>query len=240
MVYSDSTNKNGIIQRAESLLGFSDAYISGNATLLKQFTAAVNAYYNKVVVAILESQDEWDFDDSNHTDFPILTSDFVADQQDYSLPSTTLEIKRIEITYDGTNWYKAEPIDVGTISDPTDTTSIASNFNVTEPYYDLQYGSIFLYPIPDINVTGGIKIWITREVDYFTSSDTTQEPGFDETFHEMLPVGAAMDYAVAHQMDVKNDLATLFAGLENKLKSYFGSKQKDRVPIMKAAFVNYK
>ena len=41
----------------------------------------VNKHYNDVHTLILESQDEWDYDDSAYTDYPILTTNLVANQQ---------------------------------------------------------------------------------------------------------------------------------------------------------------
>ena len=80
MQFSDTTNLNGLIQRCELLTGLGDTGISGDATLLKHFTSLINQTYHKVVTMILQSQDEWDFDDKNHTDYPILTTDLVVSQ----------------------------------------------------------------------------------------------------------------------------------------------------------------
>lgn len=241
MQYSDTTNKNGLLQRCEFWTDLGDATISGTAVLKSQFTQGLNNWYHKVVTMILSAQDEWDFDDSNHTDFPVLTTNLVASQQDYSIPVSekVLKIKRMEVTYDGTNWYKAEPLDINEVGHATDTTTISSMFSTSKPYYDVQYGSIFLYPIPTSNVTAGLKIWWTREIDEFTTSDTTQEPGIDEPFHEMLPLGASFDYCVAKGLAKKNDIFTVLQDYEKRLKEFYGSKQKDRKYVMKSAYINY-
>lgn len=238
MQFSDTSNLTGLIQECEDLCLTGTAGISGNTTLLKDFTRKINKWYGKVVTMILQSQDEWDFDDSNYTNFPILTNDLVASQQDYSLPTGALKIKRIEVSFDGVTWKKVEPIDINELGIATDSTSIVNHFNKSEPFYDVQGGSIFLYPIPDANVTGGIKIWISREVDYFTSADTTQEPGFSEAFHEMLALGASYDYCkvrkLAQTTALKNDLLEM----EQRLKQYYGDLQKDRNIQLKSAYKN--
>jgi len=244
MVYSDTTNKNGLMQRMEFWTNLGDANITGNATLKAQMTQGLNNWYHKVVTMILEAQDEWDFDDINHTDFPILTTNLVADQQDYSLPASerVLKIKRAEITYDGTNWYKAEPLDVNELSISTDTTSIANNFDTTTPFYDIQYNSIFLYPIPTSNVTAGLKVWWTREIDEFTTSDTTQEPGIDEPFHEMLALGPSYDWILVNKPDnslLISRIEGLLADYERRLVSYYGRKQQDRNMRLSGAYVDY-
>ena len=79
----------------------------------------LNNSYDDIQTLILQSQDEWDFDDSNNTDFPILTADTVTDQADYALPSGTLKIKRVETTFDGTNWYRVAPLDINEVNNDT-------------------------------------------------------------------------------------------------------------------------
>ncbi len=238
MQFNDTSNLTGLIQECEDLCQTGVAGISGNTNLLKDFTRKINKWYGKIVVMILKVQDEWDFDDSNYTNFPILTNDLAVGQQDYSLPVGTLKIKRVEVSYDGITWKKAEPVDVNELGIATDTTTIASHFNRNEPYYDLQFGSVFIYPIPDVAVTGGIKIWVSREVDYFTSADTTQEPGFDETFHEMLSLGASYDYCKARKLAQTSALKNDLIEMEQRLNQYYADKQKDRNVSLRSAYKN--
>lgn len=225
----------------EYYTGLGDAGISGSTLLKAQFTQSLNNWYHKVVTMILSSMDGWDYDDINHTDFPILTTNLVANQQDYSLPASEkiLKIKRIEITYDGTNWYKAEPMDINERGTGTSTTLIAGDFITSEPKYDIQFNSLFIYPIPDTSVTSGLKIWTTREVDEFTTSDTTQEPGIDEPFHEMLALGASFDFAAIKGLAIKNDLWAMLQDYETRLKKFYGKKEDDRVFQLKSSFIDY-
>lgn len=241
MKFNSTSDGQGLIQECEFLTTLGKAQISGDADRLKDFTRLMNARYHQVITMILASQDEWDFDDSNHTDFPILTTDLVADQPDYALAvaEKILKIKRVEISFDGSNWYRCNPIDINEISDPTDTTTIANRFSQTEPYYDILYGSIFLYPIPTANSTGGLKLWVTREIDEFTTSDTTQEPGIDEPFHRMLAIGASLDWAITKGLSCKTDLQNLWIEYEMRLRNFYGKKQKDRIMILKASYTNY-
>jgi len=238
MQFNETTNLTGLIQDCETLTGLGVAQISGNANRLKEFTRLMNKAVRKVHTMILASQDEWDFDDSNQTDFPILTADTVASQQDYSLP-TSLKIKRLEITYDGTNWVRANPLDINEVSDPTDTTSIANNFDQGKPFYDLQGQSLFLYPIPDTSVTGGLKIWISRDISEFASTDTTKEPGFDAAFHPMVSLLASAEWGLAKGKANAGSLLQLAGDMELRLKQYYGSKQKDRNIVLKPNSIDY-
>lgn len=205
---------------------------------------AINKAYNDIHTMILQSQDEWDFDDSNKTDFPILQTNLMADQQDYAMPSDTLKVKRAEITYDGTNYYKLEPFDIEERGLATDTNSIAGSFNVTEPKYAISAGSIFLYPIPGENVTNGLKLWIFRTVDEFTSAELTTgtaEPGFDRQFHYMISLQASYDFISKRTKDqgTADRILRDFNTMEQRLKQYYGNKQTDRVYSLRSAFVNY-
>lgn len=206
---------------------------------------SINSWYHKVVTMILQSQDGWDFDDTNFTDFPILTTPMVASQRDYAIPVSekVLKIKRLDVTYDGNKYYKAEPIDINEIGvGMGNTTDEDALFDKTKPVYDLITNSIWLYPLADAtDVANGAELRVTwyREIDEFTASDTTQEPGFDEPFHRMLSIGASLDYALAFGLPNKNDLAALMADYEERLKAYYGKKQLDREYILKPAYQNY-
>lgn len=243
MMFNDSSGLTGLVQSCEQWARLGKAQISGNTDRLKRFTQLINNNYHKIVTIILESMDECDFDDPNHgnTGF-IKTYNLVADTQTVTLPVSDkiLKLKRVEVSYDGgTTWYLASPIDVNEYGDVNTSARINSNFSQSSPFYDAQGNYVYLYPIPTANSTGGLKVWITREVDEFTTADTTQEPGIDEPFHEMLAVGASRDYALQEGLSHAADLNAVFQDYEVRLRRYYGSKQLDRRITMKATDENY-
>lgn len=242
MEFSNTSTLNGLVQSCEFWTGKGNAQISGDATALAEFTRLININYNKVVTMILSSMDEWDFDDINHANTGFIkTYDITAGTQYIALPASDkiLKIKRAEITFDGTKWYRLSPIDINEYGGTSDTATIASNFSISQPYYDVHGNYVYIYPVPASTVTGGLKLWITREVDAFVAADTTQEPGIDEPFHEMIAVGASLDYAFAHGLASTNGLAAKFVDYENRIKQYYGSKQEDRAIVMKPSTVNF-
>lgn len=205
--------------------------------------ASVNRYYHKAMTIILRSSDSWDYDDTSNTDFPILTASLVADQQEYTLPTDVLKVKRVEITYDGTNWDKAEPFDINNRSDATDATSIANDFNTTQPFYDVQYGAFFLYPTPTANSTNGLKIWITREITEFTSGDLstgTKKPSIDVMFHEYLSMGPAYEFGLAKGMPQVTRFRDEITRIEQEMTAYYGNKMIDTNMHLAKGYVNYK
>jgi len=202
---------------------------------------AINKAYNDVHIKILQSMDEVDFDDANNTtDFPILTTDLVASQQDYKLPTDVTNVKRLEITFDGTTWNRVTPFDINEDSNGTSTTNINDDFSSENPYYDLMAGSLLLYPIPDTSVTGGLKIWIDRNVTEFTSGDVsagTKEPGFDKQFHNLIALKASIDWLIAKtdNFATSDRLEREALDMEIMLIEQYGRKQKDRNAALGAA-----
>lgn len=241
MKWSDTTGDLGIVQDIDFLVGT-------NATSypLKDKARNSNRWYHRCIDWILESQDDWNFDDANNTsDFPIATADLVANQQDYALPLSDgiLKIKRIEVNYDGgVNRYVAEPFDISERRLGTATSQIASDFEKTTPFYDVLGNSIFLYPIPNTAITDGLKIWFAREIsNVFTATgNDTREPGFDEQFHRIISLGASLDWAIAKGDNAKIQiLEAELAKYELELRSFYGRKQDDKKMILKSAYVDY-
>jgi len=202
----------------------------------------LNLWLDKITTMILDSQDESDYDDSRYSDFPIKFTNLVENQPAYEFPSRMLAVKRLETKLDGTNWRKAEPLDINEIGGSTDTATIADNFFTDKPYYDAQYGFIFLYPIPQQDVDSGMKIWVSRSVRPYTSAELstgTVEPGFDREFTPILAYGIAYEKAVEDQLPVQETLKRQLDEYEQRLRRHYGSKQKDRNYSLTSAYVDY-
>jgi len=243
MMYSDTSGKTGLLQSVEFFTGVGDGTISGNATYKAQVTQLLNNRYHQVVTMVLDSiGDGWDFDDLNHTNYPVATTPLVAAQRDYVLPASEkiLRIKRVDVTYDGSKYYRATPIDTGAIDFGLGTAANTdAYFSTTAPGYDLLGNSLWLYPLADathVTASAKLRLEFTREIDEFTTADTTQEPGIDEPFHNMLAVGAALDWAIAKGLAVKNDLAAVWVDYEGRLRKYYGRKNEDVQLILNSAY----
>lgn len=187
--------------------------------------ASLNMYYHLFVGEILAAQDDWDFQGD------YATTDLVANQQEYVLPANILKIKDIEITYDGTNWYKLSKLDHSEIGTATDTLSISQEFFTTKPCGDLMDNSIFLYPIPQSNITGGLKIWFSKEVTEL--SNATDEPVFSEAYHKGLCYGAAKDYFekyldITSNAGKRDRMEMNMQELIVKMKEFYNTKDQDR------------
>src|SRR4051812_2372910 len=85
MQFSDTTNKNGLIQECEFWCNLGDGGISGDTTLLKQFASRLNRAKDRMRPILSSVGDKPRWDDSNHGDLPIATFGLVSGQGDYEI-----------------------------------------------------------------------------------------------------------------------------------------------------------
>jgi hypothetical protein len=200
MPFSDTTNKTGIIQIIEFWTNLGDAAISGNTTLLKQFTARVNEGFDRLMPFLLSYSDYLRFDDVNNSGQPFGTINLVSGQADYTVSqdNNSLDILnvtdvRILASATGTTYFDLEKM---SIDDPRAIEAMApASTSVGVPIAWLERGNtIFLYPQPNYSATAGIKLFYERQQSIFVSSDTTKEAGIPRPFIRLLPMYAAYDW----------------------------------------------
>ena len=234
MVYSDTSTKQGLLQECEFWTGFGDAGITGNPILKAQFTNRLNRRYEQALSKLGAGSRIAQIDDTNYTNQPFSTFNIVSGQNDYQfltdadgntitditavliLESTTATdfVKLDSLTLDGVN-YQSNNSSGHLGSSITDAELIlspnASNTGVPTGYLE-RNNTIFFDKIPNYSKTAGGKLFYKRVPSYFTTSDTTKAPGFDQTHHQMLALGASYDF-----MLIKGFNATLITRVEAML-----------------------
>ena len=203
------------------------------------FTAAdmlisINNAYEHVASLILKCDSRWQWDDTNATDLPIATTNLVSGQQDYSLASTHLSLDRVEIKDSGGNWILLTQIDQQLKKgDQAIALGAYQNTNGTPNEYDLVGNSVFLYPAPNYNSTGGLKLYFTRGPTLWSSSDLstgTAAPGFNSLFHDIIPLWVSYDYAIANSLSSANGLFAQIQLKEKQLYDFYGERNRDVRP----------
>ena len=132
------------------------------------------------------------------------TTTLVDNQRDYGFPtaagSSFGEIERVEILDNSSNYYRIMRIELSDLG-----VNSVSEFEETKGkprFYYLQSNSIILLPAPntttDTTAAAGLKLYLSRDIDEFVSTDTTQEPGFNRNWHVALAYGGALDYLMAN------------------------------------------
>lgn len=239
LVFNDTSTKNGIIQHIERNCGFNDGDITNNASLFAGFTSDVNAAQDEVFSLIFQVGGTWQFDDSNHPRYPIITTSIVSGQRDYSFTTDQqgnliLDIQKVLVA-DSTGLFRElTPVDVPSGSpsnywDGLNTGGIPNS-------YEKNANGIFLDPIPNYNRSGGLKIYISREGSYFTTSDTTKKPGFAGLFHEYLALRPSYFYCIRNSKSNATALEREMEKMKLALMDYYKQREKDVVKRLTGAY----
>lgn len=196
-VFSDTTLATvGLIQRCESLCSMGYGAISGDTTLLKQFTGYINTAYDKMVMAEMSVDKNRKYDDYNYTDLNDAPITMVAPQADYTLPvavtsanvSTFLRLKGVYFIANGVRTYLTPMT-----QDDTLTTTAG------EPTKYQLNGKSIIFQCPLSSATlakyGSVfHVEFQRVPDAFLYTDTTQQAGILGTYHELIAVEASSMY----------------------------------------------
>ena len=231
--FSDTTNLKGIVQQYEEEIGVDTATISGNATKLKKLTAKVNLALDDFTKIAIQASGTWQYDDSNHTDYPIIKTNIVSGQNSYLITTDeqsnlVLDIYKVAIlpSATATTYVDVLPTDE---QSQDDNSSFISETTVTgQPrFYGKTGNGIFLDPTPGYNATNGLKLYINRENSYFTTSDTTKKPGIPGLFHRYLVLRPAEDYARINSLATYAAIRAERMQMEQAIKEYFYHREKD-------------
>lgn len=190
----------------------------------------LNRHYYKAVIDIIKSQGRLQFDDSNYNTLPEYTFTLVNGQKQYSLPTNLLKLWGIEVTDASGNIIRLKESDINdpqykrTIGDYEDTSGIPRE-------YELRGENAFLQPAPatsQMTLTDGGKMYFSREIDLFTTADTTQEPGFAEPFHRILSLGAAYDWLAINDTQQKaQSILAQYEQLRAELREFYSTRNEE-------------
>lgn len=229
--FSNTTTKSGLIQKIEQYCGFNDGDISGNTTRLAQFTGEINSTLDHVFHIIFQTGGTWQFDDSNHTDYPIISTNIVANQRDYSFTTDAngnliLDIYKVFVADSTGLFSEVTPVDVqsGAPSNYTDNLNTTGIPNT----YDKTGNGIFLDPPPNYSYSGGLKVYINREGSYFATSDTTKKAGFAGLYHDYLALRPSYFYCLRNKMfDLAERYKREMTEVENAIADYYKARERD-------------
>lgn len=200
---------------------------------LAQKVIDINSALDKVFSLIFRSDGRWQFDDNNQTDYPIITTNLVSGQRDYSFVTDEsgnliLDIYKVMIKNGATGDYvELTPVDQ---QGETPITMVDGNDSTGVPTcYDKTGNGIFLDLIPNYNSTDGLKVFINREGSYFTVSDTTKKPGFAGLFHEYLALRPSYQFAYRKGLQNVTAIQNEMLRMEQEITKYYGNREKDTI-----------
>jgi len=195
LVFNDTSSLKGLVQEYEREIGADVGAVSGNTVRLKQFTASANQALDDFTVLALQAGGTWQWDDSNQTDYPIIRTNIVSAQRDYTFTTDEsgnliLDIYRVRVADSAGNYKDITPVDLQT-SGQFAYTDTATGVPTA---YDKTANGILFKEIPNYNYTNGLEVYINREGSYFVYTDTTKKAGVPGIFHRYFVLRPAEDH----------------------------------------------
>lgn len=200
-------------------------------------TADINLALDNALAIIFRAGGKWQYDDSSHTDYPIITTNLVAGQRDYAFVSDEqgnliLDIYKVVMAQPDGTFKDITPVDVQSEKNVAGFYD-GNNTQGTPTKYDKTANAIFLDSIPNYTIANGLKVYINREATYFTTADTTKKAGFAGLFHEYLALRPSYMYAYRNSLKNAPVLLNEMLKMEKALTGYYGRRERDARQAMR-------
>lgn len=186
---------------------------------------------------IWQSTGTWNFDDSNSTDLPIANTDLVDDQDNYTLPTDLLAVRRVEVKNTAGDYVKLELFDENQVYDGLD-----NDTKGFPTHYRLVGRSIILVVRPDatlVTATDGLRVYLDRTMTLLTNADAGETPGFVEPFHDLVTLMICSRWCLGKLPEKKGFYDQEIAIKKEELRDLYSKGAKEERPKLKGRYVNY-
>ena len=223
MVFNDTIDKQGLLQSFEFWAGLNDGDVTNDTTLKAVVTNLINRRLDRYMGMLGANSNKGTIDDTNYTNEPFSLFDIASGQHSYTFltdedGNSISDITRVLILNNG----QYGKIKSAGLND--DDASLIMSPNSDDSGVPTRYiernNTVYLNPVPNYNLADGGKLFYKRCPSYFTTSDTTKEPGIPYQFHQMISVGAAYDWVSVNKSNYKT-LITLLTESINKWEKEF-------------------
>ena len=224
--FSNTTDRDGIIELIER--DTNTQSVTTSSYPLKVKTNYVNEALSHFFLLAIKAGGRFQVDDTNQTNLPIITTDIVASQPDYtflvddSTPANQiLDIRKIRIKDANGQWKEITQVDRETFN-----VSDYENVEGTPEYFDLTGNSVILYPTPDYSSDESLEIYISRTPSYFVSTDTTKEPGVPKIFHSYFHLRPSYFYCLVKDLPQAAGLKNSVDEIEKSITDYYSRRNR--------------
>lgn len=216
MIYSDPTNKQGILDLARY-------HVKADSNKLPETLGRVfiNAALDDYLELALFSAGFWQVDDPNHGDENYTDINLVANTSEYAFPTDLLTLDMVEVQDENDNW---TPVDLTTM--PRNPSDLKEDGNVGIPRWAWTRGAyLHVFPKPNYNKTGGLRLHHSRAFTYWDGDDG-DSPGIPAHHHKYLAIRAAYLYAVRESLKNANQIGELMVDAQNKVTKFYARRNK--------------
>lgn len=201
---------------------------NSNSLTVADALLLINNAYERVSTLILKVDGRFQWIDDNLTGPPATAQTITSGTQNYAISVTYLAIHKVEMKYSDGKWYVLTPIAMEDFpNDDLDQYFGSSGI----PSHYLKVGDeIYLYPNPNFTQAASLKIYYDIGPSLFTSAEVTtgtKVPGFNSLYHDLIPLWASYDYAIANNLPNANQLMAIILNKEKSLQSDYASRNND-------------
>lgn len=232
LAFSDTTNRQGIIQACEDNCLLGATGISGNSTLLGTFTRNINKRLSIIWSWIFFSYGGIQFEDANQTDLPYSTDTLTSGKRIYANPSGAEAIKGVAYKDASGNYIPLDPITFEQIKDSGYTLDSFYSTSGSPLFYMPVGESIYIFPASNATRSSGFKVYQDRGMLSFATTDTTKVPGFSSSYHEAVPTGASIDWLQINKPESRSlqELKLGWTDYEVRIKKFYREKFEEMFP----------
>jgi len=237
MVFSDTTNRTGIIQSLEDITSTQDVSSYSTAVKTKDINLAFDDYQNLVK----QVAGTWQADDANHTKYPNMYFDLFSGQQDYTFTedeqgNQVQDIYRVECMMPDGSWTLLNSVDEMRYKEAI--SQIDTQSGTPYEYWKTANG-IFLKVKPNYTQVNGIRMFFTRSPNYFLASDTTKEPGIPNGHHKYLFWKPAFFYWLSKDIERANICKNEVEKIEAEITKDISNRNRDEKAGIRVRYSNY-
>lgn len=222
--FSDTVNNTGIVQQTRTL-----TRTDSNQWATSKISNSCNNWLDFVAGYAIATDKRFNWDDTNHTKLPIGTTNLVAGQNDYSFltdeqGNKIVTLLRIEVKDENGDWTKLEELDETEEKQALDEVTVSGK---PTGYYKIADNIVRLNRLPSTSVSAGLKFYFQRTPSYFTSTDTTKEPGVSPLLHRGFVIASAFDCALTLGLPNSGFLSLEIEKEKQKVVEYFSARNND-------------
>lgn len=147
---------------------------------------------------------------------------------EYPFDSTWLDIDKIEVSYDGSNYYDVEIIDLrDRLASSFEEDEYNAVYSQDQPKAFLFRDSLFLRPTKSTSedVTDGIKLMVQKRQTALSGDSST--PNFEANLHDIIPLEVAMRYFTRNPKKYN----ALIKSQLDEARQLFNTYYEDKFPL---------
>lgn len=198
-----------------------------------------NVALDKIEAMIMRVDRDWQWEDDRHTNLPIADRNLVKDKFDYAISQAEfLILKKVYAKDQAGNFQELIPVNP---DEPAGREILREEQSSGTPKYYLKIGnSLLLGPKASYDSTNGLRILYERKGKRFTPSSTTEVPGINPLFHELVALYAARDWCKWKGLKQrKTEIDEEIAKMETELVEHYRSRAEDHKTTLRLKKEDY-